>query len=141
MVRLEPVTLRPVDLHIPRPQPRADQVRASNLEGFGNTATKLDEAIRDLEEASEWLLQATAAGKVAEVGAGAAAYQRLWGLTLVGAYLAKGGLADAGDGQQPGRIALCRFAAENLISEASSLKDRIVNGADALAAARMLLAS
>jgi acyl-CoA dehydrogenase len=119
----------------------ADQVRTSNLEGFGNTASKLDEAISDLEEASEWLLAATAAGKVVEVGAGAAAYQRLWGLTLVGAYLAKGGLVDAGDGQQPGRIALCRFAAENLISEASSLKDRIINGADALAAARMLLAS
>ena len=115
-------------------------VKASNLPGFGNTAAKLDASIADLEEASEWLLAAMAAGKLAEVGAGAAAYQRLWGLTLVGAYLAQGGLVDAGDGQQEGRVALCRFAAENLISETSALKDRIMNGAEALAAARVLLA-
>ncbi len=117
------------------------QVRGSNLDGFGKTADKLDASIADLEEASEWLLAALASGKAAEAAAGATAYQRLWGLTLVGSYLAKGGLVDAGDGQQAGRIALCRFAAENLISETGSLKDRIINGADALAAARMLLAS
>ncbi|HZG27206.1 hypothetical protein SAMN05421890_1734 [Ensifer adhaerens] len=119
----------------------AAQVRSSNLDGFGNTADKLDASIADLEEASEWLLAALAAGKSADASAGATAYQRLWGLTLTGAYLAKGGLVDAGDGRQPGRIALCRFAAENLISETAALKDRIVNGADALTAARMLLAS
>lgn len=119
----------------------ASQVRTSNLDGFGRTADRLDASIADLEEASEWLLKTIAAGKAAEAAAGATAYQRLWGLTLSGAYLAKGGLVDAGDGQQANRIALCRFAAENLIAETSALKDRIINGADALAAARMLLAS
>ncbi len=37
------------------------------------------------------------------------------------------------------RIALCRFAAENLLSETAALKDRVVNGADSLAAARIAL--
>jgi acyl-CoA dehydrogenase len=118
----------------------AARVRASNQPGFGNTASKLDQSIADLEEASEWLLSALGSGKTAEVSAGATAYQRLWGLTLSGCYLAVGGLAEAGDGRDAMRVALCRFAAENLISETSALKDRIVNGADALAAARAVLA-
>jgi acyl-CoA dehydrogenase len=118
----------------------AAAVKASNLPGFGNTASKLDASIADLEEASDWLLSALAGGKVAEASAGATAYQRLWGLTLSGCYLAKGGLADASDGQQENRVALCRFAAENLVSETAALKDRIINGADALTAAKALLA-
>lgn len=58
---------------------------------------------------------------------------------LTGVYLAKGGLAEAGDGGQDRRVALCRFAAENLLSETSALKDRVVNGAESLAAARSIL--
>ena len=118
----------------------AANVRASNLPGFGNTAAKIEASLDDLAEASEWLLSALAAGKVAEASAGATAYQRLWGLALSGCYLAKGGLVDAGDGEQQNRIALCRFAAENLIAETAALKDRIINGADALAAARAIFA-
>ena len=38
------------------------------------------------------------------------------------------------------RIALARFAAENLLSETAALKDRVMNGADSLAAARAALA-
>ena len=61
------------------------------------------------------------------------------GLVLVGGYLAKGGLASAGDGHDATRIALARFAAENLLSETAALKDRIINGAESLAAARAAL--
>lgn len=118
----------------------AKQVRTSNKPGFGNTAAKLDESIADLEEAVEWMLAVLAEGRMTEALAGATALQRLFGLTLTGAYLAKGGLADVDDGADENRVALCRFAAENLISETASLKDRIVNGADALAAARAILA-
>ncbi|APO66654.1 acyl-CoA dehydrogenase protein [Rhizobium gallicum] len=118
----------------------ADQVRSSNLEGFGETAARLDSAIADLEQATGWLLKVQADGKVAEALSGATPYQRLFGLALTGSYLAKGGLARVSDGANESRIALCRFAAENLLSETAALKDRVINGADSLAAARIALA-
>lgn len=118
----------------------ADQVRSSNLDGFGETAARLDSAIADLEQATGWLLKVQADGKVAEALSGATPYQRLFGLALTGSYLAKGGLARVSDGAHESRIALCRFAAENLLSETAALKDRVINGADSLAAARIALA-
>ncbi len=118
----------------------ASQVRESDLAGFGKTADKLEASIADLQNAVEWTLAALADGKMAEALAGATALQRMFGLTLSGAYLAKGALADVDDGGQEKRVALCRFAAENLIAETASLKDRVIGGADALAAARVALA-
>ncbi len=118
----------------------AEVVRGSNLASFGDTAARLDAAIADLTEATEWLMKAQAEGKIAEALSGATPYQRLFGLVLTSAYLAKGGLAKTGDGAEEGRIALCRFAAENLLSETTALKDRTVNGAASLAAARAILA-
>ncbi|MBY3579597.1 acyl-CoA dehydrogenase [Rhizobium bangladeshense] len=118
----------------------ADGVRRSNLDGFGETAARLDAAIADLEQATAWLLKALADDRTAEALAGATPYQRLFGLVLTGCYLAKGGLAESGDGKGEGRIALCRFAAENLLAETAALRDRVVNGAASLAAARILLA-
>ncbi|NNH31338.1 acyl-CoA dehydrogenase [Rhizobium sp. SEMIA 4085] len=118
----------------------ADQVRSSNLDGFGETAARLDSAIADLEQATGWLLKVQADGKVADALSGATPYQRLFGLALTGSYLAKGGLARVSDGADERRIALCRFAAENLLSETAALKDRVINGADSLAAARIALA-
>jgi acyl-CoA dehydrogenase len=117
----------------------ANQVRSSNLDGFGETAARLDAAIADLEQATLWLLKAQADGKLTEVLSGATPYQRLFGLVLTGCYLAKGGLARVSDGADQSRIALCRFAAENLLSETAALKDRVVNGAESLAAARIAL--
>ncbi|RVL44086.1 acyl-CoA dehydrogenase C-terminal domain-containing protein, partial [Sinorhizobium meliloti] len=117
----------------------AAAVAASNREGFGETAARLDAAVADIEGATDWLLSRLRDGKLAEALAGATAYQRLFGLVLTGVYLAKGGLAEAGDGGQDRRVALCRFAAENLLSETSALKDRVVNGAESLAAARSIL--
>jgi len=118
----------------------ADAVARSNLDGFGETAPRLESAIADLEKASEWLLSRQAEGAVAEALAGATPYQRLFGLVLTGAYLAKGGLVDAADGEAGKRIALCRFAAENLLAETAALTDRIVAGASSLEAARIALA-
>jgi acyl-CoA dehydrogenase len=118
----------------------AGDVGRSNLEGFGETAGRLDAAIADLEETTGWLLQQLGDVKTAGALAGATPYQRLFGLVLTGCYLAKGGLAQTADGTGEGRIALCRFAAENLLSETSALKDRVVNGAASLAAARSVLA-
>ncbi|MGV3548271.1 acyl-CoA dehydrogenase [Rhizobium sp.] len=118
----------------------ADAVRASNRDGFGRTAEKLGAAIADLQDTTDWMLKSVGEGRMVEALSGATPYQRLFGLTLTGAYLAKGGLADAGDGRDATRIALARFAAENLLSETSALKDRIINGAESLAAARAALA-
>ena len=118
----------------------AGAVRSSNLDGFGTTADRLDSALADLEQATCWLLARLAEGRSAEALAGATPYQRLFGLALTGCYLAKGGLVQTADGAGESRIALCRFAAENLLSETAALKDRVVKGADSLAAARAILA-
>ena len=118
----------------------ADGVRGSNNPAFGETAARLDAALDDLADATEWLLAAQAAGEISEALAGATPYQRLFGLAMTGAYLAKGGLADTGDGEADKRIALARFAAENLLAETAALKDRVVTGAASLAAAAALLA-
>ncbi|WP_064686178.1 acyl-CoA dehydrogenase [Rhizobium bangladeshense] len=118
----------------------AEAVGRSNLDGFGETAARLAAAISDLEETTAWLLAALADGRAGEALAGATPYQRLFGLVLTGCYLAKGALAESGDGKGEGRIALCRFAAENLLAETAALRDRVVNGAASLAAARILLA-
>ncbi len=118
----------------------ADRVGASNAENFGATANRLNAAITDLEEATDWFLSQLAAGNVADALSGATPYQRLFGLTLTGCYLANGALADTDDGKAADRIALCRFAAENLLAETTALRDTVVNGAASLAAARSILA-
>ena len=69
-----------------------------------------------------------------------AEHQRLFGLVLTGCYLAKGGLVDVADGDSEKRIALCRFAAENMLAETAALTDRVVTGASSLEAARIALA-
>ncbi|MVA71584.1 acyl-CoA dehydrogenase [Agrobacterium vitis] len=111
-------------------------VDASNRPGFGETATRLLAAIRDLEDATEYLLARLGEGAQAEALAGATPYQRLFGLTLTGAYLAKGALAQA---ENDKRVALCRFVAENLLGESSGLKQAVVGGGASLAAARAVL--
>ena len=117
----------------------ARAVRGSNLQGFGETADRLDASLADLEETTEWLLAELAAGNAAAALSGATPYQRLFGLALTGAYLAKGALADEEHGRD-NRLALCRFAAENMIAETAALKDRVINGAASLTAARALFA-
>ncbi|WP_160004979.1 acyl-CoA dehydrogenase [Rhizobium sp. 18055] len=118
----------------------ADDTRRSSRDGFGTTADRLDRSISDLTEATDWLLAQLADGRTAEALSGATPYQRLFGLTLTGCYLAKGGLAEVTDGKTDTRIALCRFAAENLLAETSALRDTVISGAASLAAARSVLA-
>ena len=117
----------------------AAKARAANALELGETGARLEAAIADLEAATEWLLATLAEGRQAEALAGATPYQRLFGLVLTGAYLAKGALADGGDGRNGERAALCRFAAENIIGETSALRDRVISGAASLAAARAVL--
>lgn len=106
---------------------------------FGETAARLVSTLDDLQAATDWLSGALAEGRQSDALAGATAYQRLFGLALTGAYLAKAALAQAGDGREHERIALCRFTAENIIAETAALKDRVIGGAASLSAARTLL--
>ncbi|MBZ5761036.1 MULTISPECIES: acyl-CoA dehydrogenase [Rhizobium] len=116
-----------------------ERVAASGLPLFGATADRLRMAIADIEAATEWLLSAQAGNRIEEALAGATPYLRLFGLVLSGCYLAKGGMAVADDGEGEARIALCRFAAKNLLPETAALKDQVMRGADSLIAARALL--
>jgi alkylation response protein AidB-like acyl-CoA dehydrogenase len=118
----------------------ADRVATAADAGFGETAERLKASIDELEAATQWLLKAQVEGQVAEALAGATPYQRLFGLVLTGAYLAKGALAKVDDGKTGRRMALCRFAAENLLPETAALKRQVVEGAESLAAARIVLA-
>ncbi|PYG59292.1 acyl-CoA dehydrogenase [Rhizobium sp. UGM030330-04] len=113
---------------------------ASNRDDLGETAPYLEASLNDLETTTDWLLDRIKAGETETALAGATPYQRLFGLALTGAYLAKGALAAVDDGRGGHRAALCRFAAENLLAETAALKDRVISGAASLAAARTLLA-
>jgi alkylation response protein AidB-like acyl-CoA dehydrogenase len=117
-----------------------DQVHASNDPGFGRTADRLDAALADLRDATAWLLAGMGEGRMTEALAGATPYQRQFGLTLTGVYLAKSAITPVDDGKAEARIALARFAAENLIAETAALKDRVMHGAESLAAVRAALA-
>ena len=113
----------------------ADQVRTSDLEGFGRTAENLDRALDDLTQATRFLQKLLAEGRSDEALAGATPYLRLISLAAGGAYLARGALADQN------RSALCRFFAENLLGEAGALKERVIGGAESLSAAGKALIS
>ncbi|WP_136660388.1 acyl-CoA dehydrogenase [Nitratireductor sp. XY-223] len=117
----------------------AAEVGRKNNPDFGMTADKLEEALADLETATSWLLQALQDGRVEEALAGATPYQRLFGLTSGAIYLAKGALVETGDALENGRIALCRFCAENLLGETSALRNAVTEGAQSLIQARSAL--
>ncbi|WP_337266270.1 acyl-CoA dehydrogenase [Oryzifoliimicrobium ureilyticus] len=118
----------------------AEAVKGSNEISLGNTAERLEASIDDLQASTEWLLAQLAEGKPSEALAGATPYQRLFGLALTGSYLAKGALADDGEGRNEKRAALCRFAADNLLPETTALRETVTKGAVSLAAARAVLA-
>ncbi|HVV61180.1 MAG TPA: acyl-CoA dehydrogenase [Pseudolabrys sp.] len=110
-------------------------VRASNNTAFGETASRLGEAVDSLDRASQWLV----AQKSSDAAlAGATPYLRLFGNAAGGCMLAEEALAGlrSGDGDA-GRTALARFFAENLAVQSSGLERTVtegaasVNGADA----------
>ncbi|MEM9105547.1 MAG: acyl-CoA dehydrogenase C-terminal domain-containing protein, partial [Pseudomonadota bacterium] len=118
----------------------ADEIAKRNSPEFGATAARLDDALNDLEAATGWLLQALQDGRIKEALAGATPYQRLFGLASGTSYLAKGALVETGDARDSGRVALCRFCAENLLGETAGLKDAVMQGAESLDQARSALA-
>jgi acyl-CoA dehydrogenase len=108
-----------------------ESVRASNADGFGASAQRLAEALDDLEAATAALQAMTADGRTEAALAGATPYLRLFALAAGGVDLARAALVDA----DAGRVALCRFYAENIVGETGTLKDRVIDGADSLGVA------
>lgn len=115
----------------------AEAVRASNRDGFGTTADRLDAALGDLVEATNFLQQAQAEGRMDAALAGATPYLRLFSLAAGACYLASAALADGSGAHTP----LCRFNAENLLDECAALKNRTIDGGASLAAAAQSLLS
>jgi acyl-CoA dehydrogenase len=111
---------------------RADveALRNSNRPGLGRSAERLSAALDDVEATTEWLLQAMAEGRTRDALSGATPYLRQISLAAGGAYLARAAVAATGTRH----VQLCRFFAENLVSETAALRDRVTEGAESLAA-------
>ena len=112
-----------------------EDVRGANHDAFGKTAELLDNALNEVEEATNWLLTQLSDGKLDEALAGSTPYLRLFGLASGGCYLAKAGLGDS----EIDRASLARFFAENFAAECAALKHTVTGGAESLAAASELL--
>ena len=113
-------------------------VKASNAPAFGETATRLGEAVDSVDRATQWLL----AQKGSDAAlAGATPYLRMFGSAAGGCMLADQALAalrDSGDGAE--RTALARFFAENIVVQAIGLERSVTEGADSITGAQAALA-
>lgn len=118
----------------------ATRVMKEGTPAFGATAARLREAIESLDRATGHLLKASSAGALGEALAGATPYLRLFGLAQGGAALAQAALAGGNDPAQAGRIALCRFFAENIAVGAKGYEDMVLSGAGFLEDAALALA-
>ncbi|WP_422385068.1 acyl-CoA dehydrogenase [Roseibium album] len=114
----------------------ADEVAASNRPEFGATADRLNASIRDLEEATDFMLSAQAEGRIADALSGATPYLRVAGLSLGGALLAKGALRSVLEpaARLAERTLLARSFCETVLGETAGLKSDIVLSAEAIQA-------
>lgn len=114
----------------------ADEVAASNRPEFGATADRLNAGIQDLEDATEFMLQAQADGRVADALSGATPYLRTAGLVLGGALLAKGALRSVAEpaSRLAERTLLARSYCETVLGETAGLKSDILLSAAAIQA-------
>lgn len=106
----------------------AAEVRASNRPDLGRTGDRLAEAIRALQAATEWMVDAVHNNQPSAL-AGATPYLRLFGVTAGAAYLAKGALqAESG----ASAVSMARFFAENILTQSHGLAEAITTGADSV---------
>ncbi len=114
----------------------AEELAASNRPEFGAAASRLAASIKDLEEATDYMLTAQAEGRIADALSGATPYLRVAGLTLGAALLAKGALRS--DGEPAARLAertlLVRNFCETILGETSGLKSDILQSAASIQA-------
>jgi acyl-CoA dehydrogenase len=105
-----------------------DVLKDSGLEGLGEAASYLEDAVDDLAVTTDHL-QAVVSGGLTDIAlAGATPYLRLFALASGGVHLARAALVDP----SPQRIALFRFFAENLAPETEALRSSITVGAEGL---------
>src|SRR6185369_14515144 len=112
-------------------------VKASNAPAFGETATRLGEAVDSLERATQWLLSQKTSDTTL---AGATPYLRLFGNVAGGCMLAEQALTALRSGDGAARTALARFFAENIAVQASGLERNVTEGADSINTAQAALA-
>jgi hypothetical protein len=91
-------------------------------------AQRLTEALTGLQTATLWMGLMLKSEPEAAL-ASATPYLRLMSLTAGGTYLAKGALSE--DASSP-RVALARFFAENLLTEAAGLSETVQGGAQSV---------
>ena len=104
-------------------------VNASNDPAFGRAPARLSEAVESLGRATEWLA-ARLDNDVDAALAGASPYLRLFGLATGGCYVAQLALsASRGGDEAAPRLALARFAAENLCVASGGLERAVIEGA------------
>jgi acyl-CoA dehydrogenase len=126
-----------VDIYIDELRRTVKSVQSNNAPEFGETATRLGEAVDSLERATRWLL----AQKSSDAAlAGATPYLRLFGNTAGGCMLAEEALASLRAGDGTSRSVLARFFAENIAIQASSLERSVTEGAGSIADAQAALA-
>ena len=118
-----------VQRHIASLRETIAEVAASNLPEFGDTASRLEEAVAALEDATSFLL-GVIGDDITSALAGASAYTRLFGITSGAVYMAKGALKQArsessGSGSA---ITLSRYYAENHAIEAPGLAKATISG-------------
>ena len=106
----------------------AAEVAKSNDPAFGKTAQRLNETLDALERATKYI-EAALNRDQAEALAGATPYQKLFGLAAGGSYLAQAALAERLESRPASRVAVARFFAENLCTQASGLEATITEGA------------
>ncbi len=120
----------------------ADRVTREGGAAYGDTASRLREAVEALDRATSHLLKALSGNAQQDALAGATPYLRLFGLTLGAASLAESALASGeGDPLAAGRVALVRFFAENQASLAPGLAETIIHGGAFTENAELALAS
>jgi acyl-CoA dehydrogenase len=103
-------------------------VRGSNRTEFGHMPARLTEAMTGLQSATLWMALMLQSAPEAAL-ASATPYLRLMSLTAGGTYLAKGALTEESDSP---RVAIARFFAENLLTEAPGLAEAVQGGADSV---------
>jgi len=117
-------------------------VEASNDPAFGTTGERLRDAHGSLERAGKWLLERLASSPN-DALAGATPYLRLFGSALGGCKLAEEALAAGESGAQLGdprrHVTLARFFAETIAVQAPALERTVIDGADAVNGADVVL--
>jgi alkylation response protein AidB-like acyl-CoA dehydrogenase len=128
---------RTVALYLDELRTTVKAIKENNTPAFGDTATRLGEAVDSLESATQWLLAQKSSDSAL---AGATPYLRLFGNAAGGCMLAEQALAalrNNGDGAS--RTALARFFAENIAVQGTGLQQSVTEGSDSINKAQAAL--